>query len=105
MVNLTMSYNPLVLGIKSITDGGLGRSLGEGAPFLQTFDNASGTCTIGFNSPQPGKGVRGGGSLATLVFEAKAPGEAVISVSQVLVSDPMGQTLSFQTGQSRIRVR
>lgn len=105
MINLTLNFNPRVVNIKSVVDGGLGKSLGENAPFLQSFDNASGTCTIGFNSPQPGKGVRSGGPLASLVFEAKAAGEAVVAITQCLVADPMGQNLSFQTGQSRIRVR
>lgn len=105
MISLTMNFNPRVVQIKNVMDGGLGRSLGENAPFLQSFDNAAGTCTIGFNSPQAGKGVRSGGPLASIVFEAKAPGEAVVAVSQCLVADPMGQALNFQTGQSRIRVR
>ncbi len=105
MVSLTLNFNPRIVNIKNIIDGGLGRSLGENAPFLQTFDNAAGTCTIGFNSPQAGKGVRTGGPLASIVFEAKAPGESVVAVSQVMVADPMGQALTFQTGQARIRVR
>jgi general secretion pathway protein D len=105
MVSLTLNFNPRIVNIKNIIDGGLGRSLGENAPFLQTFDNAAGTCTIGFNSPQAGKGVRTGGPLASIVFEAKAPGESVVAVSQIMVADPMGQALTFQTGQSRIRVR
>jgi len=105
MISLTLNFNPRIVNIKNVMDGGLGRSLGENAPFLQTFDNAAGTCTIGFNSPQPGKGVRTGGPLASIVFEAKAAGEAVIAVTQCLVADPMGQNLNFQTGQARIRVR
>jgi len=105
MISLTLNFNPRILNIKNVLDAGLGKSLGENAPFLQTFDNAAGTCTIGFNSPQAGKGVRTGGPLAAIVFEAKAPGESVVAVSQVLVADPMGQALNFQTGQSRIRVR
>ncbi|MBN1939375.1 MAG: hypothetical protein JW843_07305 [Candidatus Aminicenantes bacterium] len=105
MISLTLNFDPRIVNIKNVIDGGLGRSLGENAPFLQSFDNAVGTCTIGFNSPQAGKGVRSGGPLAAIVFEAKAQGEAVVSVGQVLVADPMGQALTFQTGRSRIVVR
>ncbi len=104
-ISLTLAFDPRLLAMKNVTNGGLGRSLGGNAPFLQTFDNGSGTCTIGFNSPTGGKGVRSGGTLATLVFEAKAAGEAVVAVSQCLVMDPDGQGMTFQTGQARIRVR
>ena len=104
-ISLTLAFDPRLLAVKNVTDGGLGRALGGNAPFLQTFDNGSGTCTIGFNSPTGGKGVRSGGTLATLVFEAKAAGEAVVAVSQCLVMDPDGQGMTFQTGQARIRVR
>jgi len=104
-ISLTLMFNPQLLALKSVIDGGLGRSLGRNAPFLQSFDNSSGTCTIGFNSPTGGKGVRSGGTLAALVFEAKAAGEAVVAVSQCLVMGPDGQNMNFQTGQARIRVR
>ncbi len=102
---VTLSFNPSVLAVKSVQDGGLGRSLGENAPFLQNYDNGSGTCTIGFTSPVAGKGVRRGGTLAAIVFEAKAAGESVVAVSQSLVTDPSGQNLDFQINQARIRVR
>jgi general secretion pathway protein D len=105
MISLTLNFNPQLLALKNVADGGLGRSLGGNAPFLQSFDNAAGTCTIGFNSPTGGKGVRNGGTLAALLFEAKAAGEAVVAVTQCLVTDPDGQSLNFQTGQARIRIR
>ncbi|MCX6567402.1 MAG: cohesin domain-containing protein [Candidatus Aminicenantes bacterium] len=105
MISLTLNFNPQLLALKNVVDGGLGRSLGGNAPFLQSFDNSAGTCTIGFNSPTAGKGVRTGGTLAALVFEAKAAGEAVVAVTQCLVMDPDGQSLNFRTGQARIRIR
>jgi general secretion pathway protein D len=105
MINATFSFDPRLLNVKSVADGGLGRSLGENAPFLQSFDNSAGTCTVGFNTPVPGKGIRNGGSLAVLIFETKAAGEAVVSVVQCLGADPMGQPMTFQTGDSHIRIR
>ena len=104
-MSLALNFNPGLLTLKSVSDGGLGRSLGANVPFLQNVDNSSGICTIGFSSPEMGKGVRGGGTLAVLVFEAKAPGEAVVAVTNCTASGPMGQALSFQTGEARIRIR
>ncbi|MHB8054154.1 MAG: secretin N-terminal domain-containing protein [Candidatus Aminicenantales bacterium] len=105
MISATFSFDPRLLSVKSVAEGGLGRSIGENAPFLQSYDNSAGTCTIGFNTPVPGKGVRNGGSLAILVFETKAPGEAVVSVVQCLGADAAGQPMTFQTGESHIRIR
>jgi len=105
MISATFAFDPRLLTIKSVASGGMGRSLGENAPFLQNFDNNAGTCMVGFNTPVPGKGVRNGGALAVLVFETKAAGEAVVSVSQITASDPQGLPLTFQTGEARIRIR
>jgi hypothetical protein len=104
-MSLALNFNPGLLTLKSVTDGGLGRSLGANVPFLQNVDNSSGMCSIGFSSPEMGKGVRGGGTLAVLVFEAKAAGEAVVAVTNCNASGPMGQALNFQTGEARIRIR
>lgn len=105
MLSATFAFDPRLLSVKSVSEGGLGRALGENAPFLQSFDNSAGTCTVGFNTPVPGKGVRNGGSLAILVFETKAAGEAVVSVVQCVGADAAGQPMTFQTGESHIRIR
>jgi hypothetical protein len=104
-MSLSINFNPRILNLKTVSEGGLGRSLGEKVPFLQNIDNNAGICTIGFSSPQIGKGVRSGGTLATLRFEAKAAGEAVVAVTNCSAAGATGQTLNFQTNESRIRVR
>lgn len=105
MISATFAFDPRLLSIKSVASGGIGRALGENAPFMQHFDNNAGTCMVGFNTPVPGKGVRNGGALAVIIFETKTPGEAVVSVSQITAADPQGLPLTFQTGEARIRIR
>jgi hypothetical protein len=79
--------------------------LGNDVPFLKSIDNSSGTCTIGFSSTEIGKGLRGTGSLATLIFEPVGKGESIITVTSVSGNSPAGESLSFTTGQSRVIVR
>jgi hypothetical protein len=72
---------------------------------LKNIDNSSGICTIGFSSPQPGRGIRGAGSLATLIFESVGPGEGIISVSGQNATSSRGQPVNFETSQARVFVR
>jgi general secretion pathway protein D len=79
--------------------------LGKDVPFLKNIDNSSGVCTIGFSSTEVGEGIKGTGSVATLVFQAVSKGESTIQVTGVSANKPTGQTLMFETGQSRVVVR
>jgi general secretion pathway protein D len=102
-MSLTINFNPRVLNLKDVVEGNLARQLGPNAPFLKNIDNNGGVCVIGFTSPQIGKGVRGGGPLATLLFESKAAGESVVAVTSCQAAGGSGQALTFQTGQAQAR--
>lgn len=104
-LSLTITYNPRVVFLKDVSEGGLTRQLGAQTPFLKNIDNASGVCTIGFSSPQMGKGAKGGGTLATLLFEAKSAGEAVIGISGTSGLSVSGGAIAFATNGARIVVR
>lgn len=104
-MSLTISFNPQVLSLKDVIPGDFIGQLGEAPPFLKNIDNDSGSCTIGFSSPEVGKGIEGTGRIATLVFESKDRGESMVSVTGVSANSPGGQTLSFESRDSRIVVR
>ena len=104
-LTVNLGFNPQIARLKEVTEGGLGRKVGEKVPFLSNIDNSSGACTIGLSSPTPGQGIKGGGILAVLVFEALEPGEGVISVSGVTANGPTGESIQFETNESRLMVR
>jgi general secretion pathway protein D len=106
-ISVTVNFAPQILTLKDVAEGNLSRQLGGNVPFLKSIDNNAGMCVIGFSSPQIGKGVRGGGTLATLIFEAKAAGECLVSVAGVQAAGGSGQNVVVQTpeGRSRIIVR
>lgn len=104
-LSLNLSFNPQVVKLKDVIEGGLTRQLGEKVPFLKNVDNSGGSCTLGFSSPQLTRGFKGGGSLAILVFEAAAQGETRIAVAGVSANAPTGQPVSFTTRESRVVVR
>jgi general secretion pathway protein D len=104
-MSLNLAFNPRSMKLKEVIAGGMIRQLGENVPFLKNIDNSSGICTIGFSSPQPGRGIRGAGSLATLIFESVGPGEGIISVSGQNATSSRGQPVNFETSQARVFVR
>jgi general secretion pathway protein D len=104
-LSLVLNYNPKQMTLKDVSEGGLVRQLGDKVPFLKNIDNNGGVCTIGFSSPQIGRGAKGGGTLATLLFESKGSGESVLNVTSCSATGALGQAVSFQTSGSRIVIR
>jgi len=104
-MSLALKYDARLVTLKDVREGGMTRQMGTNAPFLKNIDNNAGVCTLGLSSPQMGKGIKGGGTLATLVFEGKSPGECIIGVINVSGMSTAGRVISFQADQSRIIVR
>ena len=104
-MSLNLSFNPALLKLNEVTAGGFVRQEGLDSSFLQNVDNSSGTCTIAFTSPDINRSLRGAGGIATLLFEAIGKGESSVSIDGVVAMDATGNSLAFQTGNSRIVVR
>ena len=102
-MSLSLSFNPQVTKLKDVIEGGFIRMSGAKVPFLKNI--AEGSCTIGFSSPQLNQGIRGGGNLAILVFEATAQGESRILVTSVSANSPSGRPISFTSRESQVIVR
>ncbi len=102
-MSVSLSFNPQVAKLKDVVEGGFIRMPGAQIPFLKNI--AEGSCTIGFSSPQPARGLKGGGNMAVLLFDAVAPGETRIMVSGVSANTPSGQGINFTTRESRVVVR
>lgn len=104
-LSLSISFDSRLAKLKEVAKGGLLAQFGEEAPFLKSIDNSSGSCTIGFSSPATGKGIKGVGVLVTLIFEAQAKGEGLVSVTDSTASSPSGKPLAFESTPSRLNVR
>jgi general secretion pathway protein D len=102
-MSLSLGFNPQIARLKDVVEGGIIRTRGGKIPFLKNI--AEGSCTIGFSSPQLNQGIRGGGNLAVLVFEAVAPGETGINVMSASANSPTGQPITFSNRDSKVVVR
>ncbi len=104
-LSVSISFDPGVIRMNDVIKGALINQLGADVPFLKNIDNSSGVCTIGFSSPEIGRGLKGSGIIAILAFQPVTKGESIVSVTDINANDSGGRELSFETGQSRIIVR
>ena len=101
--SLVLTFDPRVLRLKDVLEGGGLRQLGEKVPFLKNI--SGGTCTIGFSSPPGGRGFKGRGVLAVLVFASVGPGETSLGFTSATAGSPMGQAILLQTGEASVNIR
>lgn len=104
-MSLNIIYNSQVLKLKQVNTGSFVRQFGKSPSFLKNIDNSSGLCTLGFSSPDIGKGYKGAGSIATLVFESNAKGESTVAVSGITANSSRGKSMVFETKESHVFVR
>ncbi len=104
-MSLTLNFDPSVIKVKDVVSREFLNQLGEDALFMRDIDNPAGVCTIGFSSAEFWKGIRGTGTVATLIFEPVDRGESTVSISEASANSPAGQVVDLTTRASRIVVR
>jgi general secretion pathway protein D len=101
--SLVLTFDPQILKLKDVLEGGGLRQLGEKVPFLKNI--SGGTCTIGFSSPPGGRGFKGRAVLAVLVFTSVSPGQTSLGFTSATAGTPMGQAIVLQTGEASVSIR
>ena len=102
-MSLVLGFNPQSLKLKEVLEGGVSKSLGADAKFLSVPSASS--CTLGFSGPTLGRGFKGQGILAVLVFTAAAQGETAVQIGSYTAVSTTGQSVVLSTGDSKILVR
>lgn len=101
--SLVLTFDPRVLRLKDVLEGGGLRQLGDKVPFLKNI--SGGTCTIGFSSPPSGPGFKGRGVLAVLVFQSIGQGQTSLGFTSATAGGPMGQSILLETGEASVNIR
>ncbi|OGD23779.1 MAG: hypothetical protein A2Y70_01105 [Candidatus Aminicenantes bacterium RBG_13_64_14] len=101
--SLVLTFDPQILKLKDVLEGGGLRQMGEKVPFLKNI--SGGTCTIGFSSPPGGRGFKGRAVLAVLVFTSVNPGQTSLGFTSATAGTPMGQAIVLQTGEASVSIR
>jgi general secretion pathway protein D len=87
-VPLQVSYDPKILQVVNISNGGLLSQDGKAVALVHRDDDSAGALQITATRPHGSNGVSGQGSVVTLTFMAKARGQSALTISKGGALDP-----------------
>jgi len=87
-VPLQVSYDPKVLQVVNVSNGGLLSQDGQAVALVHRDDDNAGALQITATRPPGTSGVSGQGSVVTLTFMAKARGQSALTISKGGARDP-----------------
>ena len=103
-LTLTITYNPAVLRVRSVQEGTFMRQGGAVASFTPKIDAVNGRVDIAVTRTGDAVGAAGSGLIASLLFDAVAPGGSMIQVTGV-ATGPDGVPLQVQFSPVTVTVR
>jgi len=103
-ITVTVSYNPAILRVRTVTDGTFMRQGGITAAFTPRIDAANGRVDIAIARAGDQTGASGAGLLAALLFDALSPGSSAISVTGV-ANGPDGAPIALTFAPVTVTVR
>lgn len=101
-VTLTLTFDPTLLRVRSVSEGGFMRSGGASATFTQQA--AAGRVDITVVRSSDAVGATGTGLLGAVLFDAVAPGTAQLSVSGT-ASGPGGASMGLQFRPATVTIQ
>src|SRR5438128_1165134 len=92
-VPLQVSYDPKILQVVNVSNGGILSQDGQAVTLLHREDESTGTMQITATRPPGASGVSGGGAVVTLTFLAKGSGQSMLTISKGGARDPSMQPM------------
>ena len=90
-VPFQVSYDPKTLQVVNVSNGTLLSQDGQAVALVHRDDDNTGTLQVTATRPPGANGVSGQGTVATLTFMAKAPGQSTLTISKGGMRDPSMQ--------------
>jgi general secretion pathway protein D len=87
-VPLQISYDPKLLQVVNVSNGGFLSQDGQAVALVHRDDDTTGTLQITATRPPGAGGISGHGTVVTLTFVAKAPGQSTMTIAKGGVRDP-----------------
>jgi general secretion pathway protein D len=104
-VPLQVSYNPKILQVVNVSNGGLLSQDGQAVALVHRDDDASGTLQITATRPPGANGISGQGAVVTLTFLAKGSGQSTLTISKGGARDPGMQALPVAGAVATVTVQ
>jgi general secretion pathway protein D len=103
-VPLQVSYDPKVLQVVNVSNGGFLSQDGQAVALVHR-DDGNGTLQITATRPPGSGGVSGQGAVVTLTFMAKATGQSEVTISKGGAKDPAMQSLPVAGAVASVTVQ
>jgi general secretion pathway protein D len=104
-VPLKISYDPKILQVVNVSNGGLLSQDGQIVSVVNRNDDSSGTLQITATRPPGATGVSGQGTVVTLTFMAKASGQSTLTISKGGARDPGMQPIAVAGAVATVTVQ
>ncbi len=92
-VPVEVNYDPKLLQVVNVSNGPFLSQDGQTVALMHRDDDTTGSLQINATRPPGANGVSGQGTVATLTFKAKAPGNSTLAISRGGARDPAMQAL------------
>jgi len=104
-VPLQVSYDPKVLQVVNVSNGGLLSQDGQPVALVHRDDDTSGALQITATRPPGANGVSGQGTVVTLTFLSKGAGQSTLTISKGGARDPAMQALPVAGAVATVTVQ
>ena len=104
-VPLQVSYDPKILQVVNVSNGGLLSQDGQTVAIVHRDDDSTGTLQITATRPPGTAGVSGQGTVVTLTFMAKASGQSTLAISKGGARDPAMRALPVAGAVATVTVQ
>jgi general secretion pathway protein D len=103
-VPLQILYNPKVLQLLNVSNGPVLQQDGQAVALVHRDDSMMGILQVTASRPPGSNGITGDGQLFTLTFQAKAPGQATLSISRATLKNASMQNIPAGGSQAIVTV-
>jgi general secretion pathway protein D len=103
-VPVQILYNPRVLQVLNVSNGTLLAQDGQTVALVNRDDSMMGILQLTASRPPGSAGVSGDGAVFTITFQAKAPGQATLSVNRAGVKNAAMQNVPASGSQAIVTV-
>ncbi|HVP44318.1 MAG TPA: cohesin domain-containing protein [Terriglobales bacterium] len=105
MVPMQIVYNPKVMELVNISNGGFLSQDGQAVALVHRDDPASGTIQVSATRPPGTAGVSGSGAVFTLTFLAKAPGLSTMTINRPALRSSTSQSIPVTPATAMVTVK
>ena len=103
-VPVQVMYNPRVLQLVNVSNGTLLSQDGQTVALVNRDDSMAGILQLTASRPPGSPGINGDGSVFTLTFQARAPGQATLSINRAVVKNAAMQSTPAGGSQAIVTV-